>query len=621
VLCFDTETTSLDPETAKLRVIGVRSNKSEKVHVLWKKDFHKFKKWALQADIVISFNGDKYDIPVLCNDYNKMFKYQDSLTHEKGKGIDLWKVVDLREATFKPKTEDGKFENFKLDGICAALGLERKVQDFDYSLLQKEEEDLTPEEKALIEEYLIQDVNITYQLYEKMEELFQPLAQFLPANDVRRKNYIKSSMGAVTYKVICHIAGLKPQYRNVEESEGYKGADVLGPYKEFLRGVIECVDFASAYPHAYMHANLYTRCAFKYDDVECPLGNPCSDCKYKFTGGTTPDGRTLELFGTYCTYGGMGLLEKAIKGLFLMRKDAKGKMKKLKAQGKKDSMEYKQLDNYQQALKIVINTIYGISGSEKFVHTYNADTAADCTKICRFNLNYMHAKMAEFGYTVLYGDTDSAYVEDPFDDRERIEGHLAEIEANIKSIFPFPQETFKIELEDPIEYIQFFKDRTQAGRYKKKMYVMLLKDGNIKAKGITVIKRDASGLAKLIWKRYVKDHIKEHKNCDIPKKQIDAWIQDLIDEDIRNAAIQMNVKPVSEYANPYSLRAQISEKYGEGKHPMIKTTRNMGVGKGVKYVHADDAAEFEITDIDLTRVYSDLKDMTLDAQDSFERFL
>jgi hypothetical protein len=47
----------------------------------------------------------------------------------------------------------------------------------------------------------------------------------------------------------------------------------------------------------------------------------------------------------------------------------------------------------------------------------------------------------------------------------------------------------------------------------------------------------------------------------------------------------------------------------------------MGVGKRVKYVHADDAAEFEITDIDLTRVYSDLKDMTLDAQDSFERFL
>ncbi len=621
VLVFDTETSSLDPNEAELRVIGVRSNKSDKVYVLWKKDFMKFKKWALKADILVTFNGDKYDIPVLCNRHNKLFKYADTLSHKRGKGIDLWEVVNMRESTFKPKNESGKFDNFKLDGVCDALGLERKVQDFDYKLLQKEEEELTLEEKALIEEYLIQDVNITYQLYEKVEEMFQPLAQFLPERDVRKKNYIKSSMGAVTYKVICNIAGLKPEYRNVENDDTYKGADVLGPYKESAVGAVECVDFASAYPHAYMHANLYTRCAFHYDDVECPIGKPCSDCKHKFTGGTTPDGRELKLHGAYCTYGGMGLLEKAIKGLFLMRLEAKTKMKALKKAGKKDTEEYKALENYQQALKIIINTIYGISGSEKFVHTYNKDTAADCTLICRFNLNYMHAKMAEYGYTVLYGDTDSAYVEDPFDDRERIEKHLAEIEANIKSIFPFPQETFKIELEDPIEYIQWFKDRTQPGRYKKKMYLMLRKDGEIKAKGITVIKRDASGLAKLIWKRYVKQHIKDNKNCDVPKKMIDGWITDLIEEDVANAAIEFNVKQVSDYANPNGLRAQISAKYGEGKHKMIKTTRNMGLGAGVKYVHVDDAKDFNLSDIDLERVYSDLKDLTKDAQESFDRFM
>jgi len=625
VLCFDTETTSLNPDEARLRVIGVRTNKSDKVYCLWKKDFEKFKRWALKADIVVTFNGDKYDIPVLCNEHNKMFKYQDSLSHKRGKGLDLWEVVTKRESTFKPKNESGKFDNFTLDGVCDALGLERKVQDFDYSILQKEEEDLTPEEKAIIEEYLIQDVNITWQLYEKMEEMFQPLAEFVPERDVRKKNYIKASMGGMTYKVICHIAGLKTEYRNVEEGgDTYQGADVLGPYKESAVGSIECVDFASAYPHAYMHANLYTRCAFHYEDRECPLGKPCADCKHKFTGGTTPDGRELKLYGAYCTYGGMGLLEKAIKGMFLMRLDAKTKMKVLKKQGKADTEEYKALNNYQQALKIVINTIYGISGSERFVHTYNKDTAADCTLICRFNLNYMHARMAEAGYTVLYGDTDSAYVEDPYDDRERIEAELLKIEADIKSLFPFPQETFKIELEEPIEYIQWFKDRTQAGRYKKKMYLMLLKDGELKIKGLTVIKRDATGLAKLIWSRYIKAHIKEHKNCDVPKAMIDGWITDLLNEDMRNAAIDFKVKPVSEYANPNGLRAQISAKYGDGKHQMIKTTRqNIGLGASVKYVHVDEAVKmgFTIKDIDLKGVYSDLKDLTKDAQRNFDRFM
>lgn len=992
MLCFDTETTSLNPDEARLRVIGVRTNKSDKVYVLWKKDFEKFKRWALKADIVVTFNGDKYDIPVLCNEHNKMFKYQDSLSHERGKGIDLYQVVVKRESTFKPKNENNKFDNFTLDGVCDALGLERKVQDFDYGLLQKEEEDLTPEEKAIIEEYLIQDVNITWQLYEKMEEMFQPLAEFVPERDVRKKNYIKASMGGITYKVICHIAGLKTEYRNVEEGgDTYQGADVLGPYKESAIGSIECVDFASAYPHAYMHANLYTRCAFHYEDRECPLGKPCADCKHKFTGATTPDGRELKLYGAYCTYGGMGLLEKAIKCLFLMRLDAKTKMKVLKKRGKSDTEEYKALNNYQQALKIVINTIYGISGSERFVHTYNKDTAADCTLICRFNLNYMHARMAEAGYTVLYGDsvagdtsidivgkgptnieelftevhhtdgekeycnleglstptitdklthttknvpyvmrhkvskkmfrvwtsktqyvdvtedhsliglrgkelcevkpteidcsligqkyfdnvcknsnvpdivhqftglfigdgsfeinngykarniniscgldyesieakyftplielglieyvkkhgdkgdyrvygpitdyirsmhlkdmsqknfdisymygmpesskcamlrglfdsdgtvmkcdsspgirfsnihtglceqmvhllrevgvhatnftesktnsyngkcsgtyssyvnitskldfkekvgfdvvrknerlsgiksngarhicdivrlnvlkveeikyvdyvydievedthrffangilvhnTDSAYVEDPYDDRDRIEAELLKIEADIKSLFPFPQDTFKIELEEPIEYIQWFKDRTQAGRYKKKMYLMLLKDGELKAKGLTVIKRDATGLAKLIWRRYIKAHIKEHKNCDVPKAMIDGWITDLLNEDMTNAAIDFKVKPVSEYANPNGLRAQISEKFGEGKHKMIKTTReNVGLGSSVKYVHVDEAVEmkFTIRDIDLKGVYSDLKDLTKDAQRNFDRFM
>ena len=595
VIIVDIETNSLDTDTAIARVVGVRTNKSQKVHCIWAHDFDKLRKAIRKSEHVVTYNGNKFDIPVLMNPANKLFKYESSIT---GKHLDLYDVVTAREQTFGVKFLDG----FSLDAVCKTLGLSRKQEDFDYKLLYKEYDELTSQEVELIEKYLTQDINITYELYQFIEDMYAPLAEFLPKKDVKRKNYIKSSMGAMTYKIVCHMSGIEPLYKDVK-GEGYKGGHVFTPIREETTGNIKVVDFTSAYPHAYMQGNLYTKC------TGCTQG----DCEFRFTGGTTPDGHVLKLQGKYCTKYGMGVKERVIQKLFLMRLDAKIKIK----QGDGD-INY--LQKLQHALKIVINTIYGISGAPKFLNTYDVDTAADCTRICRFNLIYMHTLLTEFGCECLYGDTDSIFLncaEDVTDDI--LQGHLDTVLKNLKSIYPFPQDTFKIDIEYSLDFVGFFKD---DHGFKKKRYIMVFTDGSVKAKGIgMVVRRDCSKLSRKIWDDHAQQYISEHMTHKIPSHVIDMWVSDLVEADITIAGTEFNAKPLDHYNGMSSIHAQISKELGEGKHTLIKNVRGVGIGGGVKYATLEQVDGFKVRDLDLTRVWSELSDVTASNQTTFDRFM
>jgi len=962
VIILDCETNSLDVEVAKVRVVGARTNKDDRVHCIWAHDFDKLRKAIRKSEHVVTYNGNRFDVPVLMNPVNKLFKYESSIM---GKHIDLYDVMIAREATFGVKFLDG----FSLDAVCKTLGLSRKQSDFDYKLLYKEYDELTSQEINLIEKYLTQDINITYELYQFMEDMYSPLAAFLPQKDVKRKNYIKSSMGAMTYKIVCHMSGLEPLYSGDDSrNEGYKGGHVFMPTREQTIGNIKVVDFTSAYPHAYMQGNLYTKC------------NGCTkgDCEFRFTGGTTPDGHVLKLQGKYCTKYGMGVKERVIQKLFLMRLDAKMKIKR-------DEGDINYLKKLQHALKIVINTIYGISGAPKFLNTYDVDTAADCTRICRFNLIYMHSRLKDFGYECLYGDSvagdtsidihgkGSIKIENLFDNvdytigdkeycilkdiktptitdtlhntiknvpyimrhktskkmyrvwigknkyvdvtedhsliglsndnkmyevtptencsrligqkyfdnvykfddiplnvyqfigfflgdgsfeinndytarniniacgldydivydtyfkplidngwiervkkhgdkgdcrvygrisdlikllhlvekskkrfdlsymygmpnnskcaflrglfdsdgtvmgkyrplirfssihvefcrqisqllkevgihstifvennpnyyeskcsntysahvnitskadfrdtvgfnisrkQKRLEnvvngnrhtsdivklsvtkieeiqyddyvydievqdthnffangilvhntdsiflncdeditddilqGHLDTVLKNLKSIYPFPQDTFKIDIEYSLKFVGFFKD--EFG-FKKKRYVMVFEDGSVKAKGLgMVVRRDCSKLSRKIWNDHAQQYIAENMTHKIPSHIIDMWVSDMIEEDITIAGTEFNAKPLNHYNEMSSIHAQISKELGEGKHTLIKNVRGIGIGGGVKYATLKQADKFKVRDLDLTRVFSELSDITANNQTTFDRF-
>lgn len=611
VLILDIETNSLDIDDATARVVGVRTNKSSKVHCIWEDDFDILRKAIKGADIVVTFNGTNFDVPVLMNPENRLFKY---ITTISGKHFDLQEIVVKREDVLQL----GLGIMPSLDKVCDALHLRRKQQDFDYTVLQKSKSQMTDEEIAMVEEYLTQDINITWDLYEYLERMFNPLAEFLPDQDVKRKTYIKSSTPAVAYKVICNLTGIPTTYSQTDEDDDstYKGGAVVGPYAESAEGMVRCVDYTSAYPHAYMQANLYTRCKFCTEE-----------CEYRYNGGTTPDGVELKLQGNYCTKNGMGKKERVIQKLFLMRLDAKMQIKMFKTienptQEEIDQNDY--LERLQYALKIVINILYGISGNPRFLQTYNEDTAADCTKICRFNLHYMHDFLEKKGHKKLYGDTDSCYIhitQEGFTD-EMLQEQLDELIGNLKSIMPFPQETFNIDIEDPIKFVQYFykDDGTGLMVGKKKQYVLLLDDGTVKAKGLAVIKRDSAKIAQMIWNGKIKDYIRENYSAKVPPSMIEMWISDLVAEDMKNAAKMFKVKELDTYKGTRSIQAQISMALGPGEHWLVKNKRNVGIGKNTKYATMDEAKNFTIDDLDLSGVFSNLADLTASSLISLSDF-
>ena len=66
------------------------------------------------------------------------------------------------------------------------------------------------------------------------------------------------------------------------------------------------------------------------------------------------------------------------------------------------------------AIKILINTIFGISGSPKFKSVYNETTASDITAMGRRTILHARTCLEQKGYECLYTDTDSIFFKDPF---------------------------------------------------------------------------------------------------------------------------------------------------------------------------------------------------------------
>lgn len=104
------------------------------------------------ADCVITYNGNRFDIPVL----NKEFFLKGMAPPAPYKSIDLYKTVKSKF----------KFVSNKLDYVCQQLKLGKKVET-DFSLwIRCMEKD--PEAWALMEEYNTNDVLLLEALYQKI---------------------------------------------------------------------------------------------------------------------------------------------------------------------------------------------------------------------------------------------------------------------------------------------------------------------------------------------------------------------------------------------------------------------------------------------------------------------
>lgn len=575
VLLYDIETDGVDTNTANMVLAGFYSsevegfqyttNPSDLVSLI---NYH---------DVIVGYNNKEFDDAIMkrygANFYGKVIVDLMEIIHGKnfGNGIGRKSIMQSPDGTLLNEILHGK----SLAETTKCLGGPQKIGEFDYDLFKTAFKNLSEENQAVAIEYLQADLDATKYIYEYAENFFSDFKtggvtidgvykSFMRQDQIDKKFYLTSSVAALTYKIICNLANIEERYSNTE-SETYEGGFVAEPSMEFMSGDIYCLDFNSLYPHIMMQCNLYGR----------------TQTGWKGTG----------ICSTVGTYNNTTLapVGKVLQQLFQTR------------------LEYKkQKDERQYTIKIIINTIYGLLGNPVFASVADNIAAADCTSLGRQWINAARLHFAECGYTLLYTDTDSVYLADPFKNKKKMLECKDAFIKELKTHVPFPQDTFDMGVDAEIEFIAFFKGA--SGDLLKKNYMYLTKDKKLKIKGLPIIKSTSTALGQKIFNEKILPQIIERHKHKFQRTQIEQWIESELKQNLKLASVFYKVRSPDMYANMTQIQSQIAHKFGEGQYNLIKlkSPHTKGLGVNSNYIRIEDSDDIKLSMIDIDKTLSEL---------------
>jgi DNA polymerase elongation subunit (family B) len=557
VLIYDIETDGLNVEVAKCKWFGAYSYQTKEYYLLPYTEMDWIKRLMAQHDVLIGFNNIAFDNPILENQHQIKTEYKN--------------VIDLIEVCKKRLVYMGITpKNYKLRTIVETLGLDKSGKgDIDYKIFQKD--DWTQEERNEIKNYLKQDIIITMALFEWFRRQFEPIRQFLSEEDKRKFIDVKSSLASLSFRVVCNLAGLKCEFRGkdeIVERATFSGGHHIEPRWDRAKGNIVSIDFVSAYPHALMMGNLFSHSQEGWN------GKPF-----------------FNLQGTYNNTE-FGKVESALRQIFLER-----------IQAKKNGEKEKNL-----SYKIIINSLYGLTGNTAFKTLYNHITASDCTSMVRTWMKKLAKTVEENGFQVLYGFTDNIMVKIPeTSSKDKLMYVVDKFIQEVKCNVPFPQDTFKMEIDKEMKFIWFVA---------KNCYLWVDMKDNIGYKS-TLLNRNTPEIVMNLFEDYMSKKIIRELDVNFTKQELILELKKLLEQNLELSAEEYNCKHVDSYKSKTALEYQISEKYGEGRHLLIPNSKNIGVGKakstkkkvGVRYCSIEEfkANNLSVNDIDMEQLLKHIK--------------
>jgi DNA polymerase elongation subunit (family B) len=461
-------------------------------------------------------------------------------------------------------------KNYKLRTIVETLGLDKSGKgDIDYKIFQKD--DWTQEERNEIKIYLKQDIIITMALFEWFRRQFEPIRQFLSEEDKRKFIDVKSSLASLSFRVVCNLAGLKCEFRGkdeIVERATFSGGHHIEPRWDRAKGNIVSIDFVSAYPHALMMGNLFSHSQEGWN------GKPF-----------------FNLQGTYNNTE-FGKVESALRQIFLER-----------IQAKKNGEKEKNL-----SYKIIINSLYGLTGNTAFKTLYNHITASDCTSMVRTWMKKLAKIVEENGFQVLYGFTDNIMVKIPeTSSKDKLMYIVDKFIQEVKCNVPFPQDTFKMEIDKEMKFIWFVA---------KNCYLWVDMKDNVGYKS-TLLNRNTPEIVMNLFEDYMSKKIIRELDVNFTKQELILELKKLLKQNLELSAEEYNCKELDSYKSKTALEYQISEKYGEGRHLLIPNLKNIGVGKakstkkkvGVRYCSIEEFKinNLSVDDIDMEQLLKHIK--------------
>lgn len=365
-----------------------------------------------------------------------------------------------------------ELDSYRLENVAQDVLGYGKIQD-DRRIYEQWEED---PQKLL--DYNVQDVKLTVELEEK-EDIIKFNEEKADFAGGRVAEVIDPSQAVDIYILhVVHNQGyVLPSAATVKAGDSFEGAQVFDP-SSGIKQMVEVLDLASLYPMSMKTINAGPTTKDPDGDITAPNGVSFTTERESIISGIIDD-----------------LLEE---------RQAK---KDLRDEHAPDTPEYKKYDRQQGAVKVIMNTLYGVMGWDRF-RLYDRDVGAAVTSVGRECIKFTESIVSDMGYEVIYGDTDSVMVElgSDISPPEAIDiGHKLEYEINNRYDHFADNELNVDEHFFEIEFEKLYRRFIQAGKKKRYAGHVIWKDGKqVDSMGITGFefrRSDYSVVAKDLQKR------------------------------------------------------------------------------------------------------------------------
>nr|4FLT_A Chain A, DNA polymerase 1 [Pyrococcus abyssi GE5]4FLU_A Chain A, Pyrococcus abyssi B family DNA polymerase [Pyrococcus abyssi]4FLV_A Chain A, DNA polymerase 1 [Pyrococcus abyssi GE5]4FLW_A Chain A, DNA polymerase 1 [Pyrococcus abyssi GE5]4FLX_A Chain A, DNA polymerase 1 [Pyrococcus abyssi GE5]4FLY_A Chain A, DNA polymerase 1 [Pyrococcus abyssi GE5]4FLZ_A Chain A, DNA polymerase 1 [Pyrococcus abyssi GE5]4FM0_A Chain A, DNA polymerase 1 [Pyrococcus abyssi GE5]4FM1_A Chain A, DNA polymerase len=470
-------------------------------------------------DVIITYNGDNFAFPYLLkraeklgiklplgrdNSEPKMQRMGDSLAVEiKGRiHFDLFPVI--RRTINLP--------TYTLEAVYEAIFGKSKEKVYAHEIAEAWE---TGKGLERVAKYSMEDAKVTFELGKEFFPMEAQLARLVgqPVWDVSRSstgNLVEWFLLRKAYERN-ELAPNKPDEREYERRlrESYEGGYVKEPEKGLWEGIVS-LDFRSLYPSIIITHNVspdtLNRENCKEYDVAPQVGHRfCKDFP--------------------------GFIPSLLGNLLEERQKIKKRMKE-----SKDPVEKKLLDYRQRAIKILANSYYGYYGYAK-ARWYCKECAESVTAWGRQYIDLVRRELESRGFKVLYIDTDGLYATIPGAKHEEIKEKALKFVEYINSKLPGLLE---------LEYEGFY---ARGFFVTKKKYALIDEEGKIVTRGLEIVRRDWSEIAKETQAK-VLEAILKHGNVDEAVKIVKEVTEKLSKYEIppeKLVIYEQITRPLSEY--------------------------------------------------------------------------
>lgn len=455
---------------------------------------------SADPDMLSAWNLDGFDAPYLYNRYEHLGELNNipdvptdveiEQLSRTGDVDDGWGGIeftgrimfDLLEA-YK-RTQFSELDSYRLDAIGEIeldVGKEHHEEDIG---------DMWEDDPRRLFQYNLRDVEIMVELDRK-----QDVVSFW--NEVRsfvgcRISEAPIPSSAVDMYVLHNSRGkfILPT-KGQAEYEEFEGGNVFEPMVGIKQN-ISVIDLKSLYPMCMVTINA---------SPETKIDNPA---EY--------DGETFVApNGVHFQKEPDGIIREMVTNLLSER----DKKKEKREQYDPGTQQYNKFDQQQGAIKVIMNSLFGVTGWERF-RLYDKENAAAVTATGRRVIKKTEDIVNDMGYEVVYGDTDSVLLDIGEDlSIEEAKQKSFEIEEKVNAAYDqFAKEEFDAdEHHFQMEFEKLYRKFLQAGKKKRYAGHIVYKDGNVVDKiditGFEHERSDISNITKQAQYRVIELLVKE----------------------------------------------------------------------------------------------------------------